>query len=1078
MYISSQRAVEQTVFVTEVACDMKTGLIAWGQTDGQIKIATIINREDFVGLMKIKVLYNLHEHKSDITALVWNSKYNVLASGDKKGKVVIWSLSNEKWIPSLINDDSKEAIVSINVSHDGKYFGIYYENGVFVCSDPVDGTQKWKVSLTDTHSFFEWDHNSKSLYTGIGDHKLILLESKGLKQESVDLGFVENDFLKDTIVCHKVNSSSEKMYLVCYASGRVIISSHSDSTEPILVYTDMKLHYAAWSSTGEFFVVAGYSFDGQTIIRLYTKEGTFLRTLHVPGSLIRSISFTDCNTSIVLGLQHSIISIQIVPAISYAYTESTLIYSITSHSNVVIYTNSKTGETHYKTINNLVGITAHDGHVAIVTQKQGECNIVITDTKGLPSISNMICPFKAKFLNIFKNYCVVSTIDKVCVWDFMLDKALFFTSQNTITAISTKNYQVFVATRNHEIIVYDIRTLQEVSKFHTGIIVELIDVNSDASHIAMSDSVGRLCFMDIYSGLQREQSHSESWSLMWASDSPDLFVSLSNQKLFVYKSFTVLEPIMNLSLICEFNNLDIVTVNIIDLISNYEDNKRTPQFLRFEVKPVRDVIMLLKTDQYFDEVIQYIRGYSHPRLWSMLAEYALKREKYDIAKIAYEEGKISKGIIFMKILDNYEKEETRIALCNWFLGNFEKAAALFLESNETQLAQLVFKTEGNWRYLIKVSDDEKDVVQANTQIAHHALIKGDYERAIRYFGHANNLEEQIYALYKSDDHAGLSKIIDQLEEKDPLLEKIARYFIAMGSSYNATKAMLKYGKPEAACYGLVFLNKWKDALHLANRYTTVVDIRNVTKRYSRYLTDRGKHIKALKVLMAHKLFEEGSELLDKKGDEAFSIDRDYLLAKKYYLFAAKLRIKHATTGEAAPQTTMNNIWDRVDAVHYLMLAHRMFYNGQYENSIYAAARVLRVHKELIKQEIPAAVMALAGLQSSQFKACSLGLTVLECSRNLPQKKRDLAESIAVRIFTNNEPDDTEPVQEIDCPDCQRTLNFYTPKCRCGYVFAGSIVSGKPIVPGSLTWKCSNCSHLAYKEEMISIKACPLCHSKV
>ena len=353
----------------------------------------------------------------------------------------------------------------------------------------------------------------------------------------------------------------------------------------------------------------------------------------------------------------------------------------------------------------------------------------------------------------------------------------------------------------------------------------------------------------------------------------------------------------------------------------------------------------------------------------------------------------------------------------------------------------------------------------------------------------------LECLFNSDDHKSISDLIERLPKNDSLLLDIGKKFLSLGSPHKAVEAFLKYGSPQLATNAYAYMNMWKESIKLAKQYPKQVNKKELLSRFAQYLAENSFVAKSIKTLIYCGLYEESAINLEKEGDKILKQGINYLLAKKLYVFSSLLKMKHLKIGNKNENNNkktrskkikndlnqenkeeIEKIWHKAEAVHYFLLAHRLLFKEKYEDCLYVASRLLRVYKDVISPEISAALLSISGFKSKYMQRCSIGLAELENSSNLSKKKKQKAEKLSIKIFTKNEPIDPNSPKLIQCPQCNKQISPFYPRCRCGYILQSSIFSGKTIDEKSL-WTCPFCLHKGSIDESKGRSTCPLCHNK-
>lgn len=915
-YLSNRISTPEEKSITTVAWNRVNNLIACGQVNGVITIASIILNPDRPGLFNIDINLTLVEHKHEITALCWNERFNKLLSGDSQGHLVVWIEHSGKWRPSMINDVYTSPIVSLSCSNNSELIAIIYEDGRIICGDS-SGNQKWTTIIHNAPTVCCFSPSSKILFVGTAECQMLMVKSRGAQAPEMELNVTTEN---NRVMASSWSRNQPHLMLVAFQDGRLMILTSENDVSPITVDLDMEITDAVWSNSSEFIAVSGIVESGHCQLRFLSKSGKPIRTLNIPAQNISSISFNQNDTQLALGVDDTICLAQIVPINPWGYFDDTLVYSINMDEDKVnpksdvIFFNSKTGEKHIKKITNLVNIAAGKSSVLLASSspETQETALLLCNKFGIPLFSSFV-PFLPTFFAVTSHYVISCSNQRMCLWDTDTDEMKYHRFKNEATAITARDTTLFVAFSSGELVMYGIPEFDEdKARYNLYSRIESIAVSTDLTRLSLIDVFGNMIFLDVHSGSVSEGSRKETWCMKWADDSPDLFVSLEKQKLYVYRDFEAIEPIISLTYICSFTDLVITAV---DFITLYRDplHPNLELFHRYESKPLRDVDYLLEsTDVSIDEITAYIKTNSHPRLWLMLAETALDQMNLQLAERCFIESQNNAGITLMKKLSSLPKNGlVQRGFVLWYLKRYQEAEECFrgrFDPNSKQFKNIqkkpnnnantdpdytiqMYATIGDWQKvaeLVNEVEDEEMFTRCHIALGNEAYMKGDWSTAASEYNIAHDHKKQLKALFRGDDFNGISRLCDSLKAKDPLLDEIGIKFVALGAHTKAVDAFMKLGDVQKAIDSCVHLNQWTMALQIADEHPQEVNKRALMGRYAHHLAENSHIAAAINMYVKYKLPREAALLLDKEGDIAFKQTRQYLFAKKCYVFSADL----------------------------------------------------------------------------------------------------------------------------------------------------------------------------------------------
>ena len=923
----------------------------------------------------------------------------------------------------------------------------------------------------------------------------------------------------------------------------------------------MDITAVAWSNSGTIFAASVVATSGRCQLRFFTFNGQPIRTLNIPAQSINSLSFNATDSQLALALDNSLALAQIIPKNPYAYLQSTLVYSASRPTPTspegfdIVYFNHVTNSLHVKRVSRLFGLASNSSYVllaagspdnvfsdeqwpsmnvpnsnnATVSNQNQErvegSALIITDHTGIPK-STIFIPFEPKFVAITDSYAIAISRKKVAIWDYPSSlkntktnqsshNLLFNTDEkepnvkflllkHNATAIAARGNVLLIAYETGELALSRLPQCDELARYTLLCIVESIAISSDMTRVSFTDIYGNMYFLDIHSGTVAGQPRRETWSMCWADDSPSLFVALERQHLYVYRDFEAEEPILSLSYVLNFTNLQIITCDFLALYRNHL-KPRLSYFHTYDAKPLRDLRLLISsykssnpgatitsisrrspqkntkvTMTLKDEIIEYVHGKSHPKLWNIIADEALQEGDLQLASKAFIEANNQDGISFMERVNQMpEGSKAQKGLIEAYLGQYDQAEMNLSSSKRSDLVLRMYVEAGNWKavadHLVGQQKGNEVLYKvAHTALGEEAFSKGDWAKAAQEFALAGEGEKQILSLIKGDDFKGLYSMVDSLKPNNPLLKEIGFRFVTIGAHQEAVETFMKMGDVNTAIDACAHLNQWNIALQLA-KDNPGVDKRMLTARYAHYLAENNHISAAINFFVKFSLPKDAAIILLQEGENAYKITRRFVHAKKCYVFAALLLEENA---KKDPDSLIDaqNAWFKAEALHFLLLAHQQMYNENWEDALINAARIFYIYSDFIGKDTAAALLALCGFHSGFLKQCSVGFIHLEHSTALSKKKREKMEGMSIKIFAQNPPNDVK-TQEIVCNKCQNPFAFPNPRCsKCGTIIPGSIVSGQPITKKKdALWKCTNCNHKAFKSEIKDLTVCPLCH---
>lgn len=657
---------------------------------------------------------------------------------------------------------------------------------------------------------------------------------------------------------------------------------------------------------------------------------------------------------------------------------------------------------------------------------------------------------------------------------------------------------------------YSLSQITLTNRYNTSCKLYKIAINCDSSRVAIMDSSGVLTMLDLETDSRKniiskdEESENEInkferkdvWAMCWAQDNPTLLAIIEKTRMYVLREFDPEEPISCSGYICSFKDLEIRCVLLDDLMQNPEDTKNE-LIVDLEVKSLRDTRELLMKVG-LKEANNFIQDNPHPRLWRLLAESALQKLDLETAENAMVRCTDYLGIQFIKRLQNVHNDQLKKAEVAAFLSNYDEAEKLYLDMDRRDLAISLRQKLGDYFRVVQlmkmgIGGSDKQMEYAYNKIGEYYTEIQNWEGAKEYYEKTRNLEKLIECYYKLEDFAQLAGIVQQLPDKSPLLKTVARMLGSVGMCSQAVAAYIKYGDVKLAVDTCVRLNHWDQAVELAKTYK-MAQIDELLNKYANHLLSNGKRLQAIELYKKANHNLEAAKLLFKLAEEQAKTRMNPLRVKKIYILAALLIEDHINSTPAIKGGRSNvvmgltennedsqvieNAWKGAEAYHFLLLANRQIYLGNFDAAMKTALR-LREYEEILQPEDIYCLLALSSAVNHAFAVCSKAFVKLESLETISETTREEYEDLAVEIFTKHSPQDVRN-SKAECTNCESLVPDWCVACpNCMTRFPPCIMSGKPLMDLSNAWICTVCRHhVATERDVVNINACPLCHSTV
>ncbi|XP_053382408.1 WD repeat-containing protein 35-like isoform X3 [Mercenaria mercenaria] len=952
---------------------------------------------------------------------------------------------------------------------------------------------------------------------------------------------------------------------ICFDNGRCqIMRSEIDET-PILIDTGMAVAQLAWNHNGAVLAVAGsQKAIGQdkevNVVQFYGPYGEHLRTLKVPGKQMYSCSWEGGSLRVALAVDSFIYFANIRPDYKWGYCSNTVVYSFTKPDRVehcVIFWDTKNGEKYVKYVKNLISITACGDYCCLATKADELTNqyvLVLCNSIGTPLDSKYI-EMDPVYLTMTKTHIIAASREAFYTWQFKNPKKLstlevagrrktgaerlhhiddhptggagtddidfskaFTGTDDQICCVCASDKILIVGRESGTLIRYSMPMLSLTQKYALECRPHQLSLNCTSSRLAIIDISGVLTFFDLDTKMTDQDGkevigehlkfeRKDVWDMRWAEDNHELFAMMEKTRMYIFRSLDPEEPILSSGYICQFNDLQIKTV-LLDEIMKDPESPTKEYMQEMEIKSLRDTRDLLEKIGLQDAQ-QFIEDNPHPRLWRLLAESALEQLNLKIAEQAFVRCKDFQGIEFVKRLGNLQNENMKQAEVAAYFRRFEEAERKYLDMDRRDLAVSLRKKLGDWFRVVQLlktgsGGDDLQLEEAWNAIGDYYADRQKWQQAVTYYVQGRNQERLAECYYILEDYAGLEKMVSSLPENHKLLPDIASMFMTVGMCTQAVDAFIKCNHVKAAIDCCVNLNQWNMAIDLAKAHN-VREIDSLLAKYAQHLLEKNKIVNAIELYRKAGHHLEAAKLLFKIANEQREKKQKPLHIKKLFVLGgllveqyhetmkmtsrAKVKDKRGAmatsalagfleedTAAVSDTKLIENAWRGAEAYHFYLLAQRQLQEG-YVDLAMKTAIGLREYEDVLDPADIFSLLALTASANRAFRICSNAFIKLETLDTLSPEHRQQYEELALEIFTKHSPKDNRNTT-IECTSCSSTIPDWSNACpSCDTKFPTCIVTGKPLMEYQF-WMCSACKHRAYESEIAQRQTCPLCHTPV
>jgi WD repeat-containing protein 35 len=656
-----------------------------------------------------------------------------------------------------------------------------------------------------------------------------------------------------------------------------------------------------------------------------------------------------------------------------------------------------------------------------------------------------------------------------------------------------------------------------------------IDLNCTSSRMSCVDVNGVFTIMDLetkaeaqgeekggapVSGVQvygkkLKVERRDVWDVKWAEDNAEMVCIMEKTKMVILRDEAAEDPVVSSGYLARFKDLE-VRVVLLDELAARPDPPNKECVVDSESKMLREAR---------DEIISgglsggytYIDKNPHPRLWKLLAQKALEDLELDTAERAFVRYQDYYGVQLVKQLKGMPDKMKARAEVAVYLSKYDEAESIYREIDRKDLAISFRKRVGDHMRVVQLlqtgGGSDRLVRDAWDRIGQYYTDRFKWRKALQYFQLSRNLERLSECHYRLENFDELSKMRGDIADGTPLLAALAQRFEAVGMYSDAVDCYLRSGQPKAAVDCCVQLNRWDTAIELAEQHD-FPQVEGLLSKYTSGLVSKGRNLEAVELYRRANRPTEAALLIGEIADKAANEDVKPSLAKKLHVLAALEIERHrkkamdmatsatmtggpggtiaqntaatletlmmtaldtqgGTTGGANKKASkaFGNAWRGAAAYHYYILAQKQFYEGKLDAAMKTSIKLCEFD-DILKPRDIYSLLCLTSLKNEFFGICSRAFVKLETLPGLSEKERDDVQTLAVKIFVNNQPNDPAILPE--------------PYIKClelGKSFKACIISGRA-VQESETVVCKTCRHPMLENQLQAWphKNCPLCHS--
>ncbi|KAI6210654.1 WD repeat-containing protein 35 [Aphelenchoides besseyi] len=1091
-----------------------------------------------------------NRQKSSVVALKWSNNGSKIAIGYEDGQVIVGSVDgNRMWSKDIATQltcltwNFNDMILLLGLI-DGDVHG-YDMNGNFafkvpmVCVDSVEiEAALAKDMKKDTIVCMEWfvstPHCQTNDYRPTANGTAGTMLPRLIKQDT---------FAAEQSIFRGDIPDEQPRFVVAYQHGIIQMMRTENDTSPVVCrLAQTVVVQCAWSPDGSILAVAGYQTDlpedERNVVHFLTPFGAKIQTMKLSAGRMTGVSWEGSGLRLGILLDMNLYLAIVKPA-----------YKMFYETKMDDYFKRQTAE--------VWQLEAYEDYCVVVSQVNeigGMFKMEICDSIGTPvdTAHINIQPFH---IAINATTVIVASTDSFLVWHYSIPRRTTLDGHAKLSSkgaeIPVQHIDDFRNQRNAEgggsakknrtpfdnicsvcigkefILVgrdsgsvhrYSMPDLKLQQRYQLSYAAEHMALDSTNKRLAFITKHHILKFFELQDNALTVVPNFERrdvWSLIWDKDE-DTLVCMEKQKVIVIHGVECEAAIANSGYLCAFSGLTVRCAQLDDVLRDPEHPSKTA-LVEIETKTLRQAKELLDSDK-IAEATTFIESNSHPKLWELLAAYALSRLDIKSAEQAFVKLQDYGGLQFLKKLQNIKSESLKKAEVCIFLGDLDTAEHIYFENDRSQTwiyrdlaIDMRTKMHDYFRVLqiLQTSSGPGDDVLLQRvwkNVGDFFMERQKWQSATKHYENGQNFQELVKCYLMMDDYARLEALSQQLPDGHAVLKLLAEIFINSGLCAQAVDCYLRLDMITEALDTCIRLNQWDKAVELSEKYH-LANASDLLSRYAQELTGSSeKTLAAAQLYRKAAMFLQSARIIFEIANDELQKQAPPLRLKKLFVMAGLLIEQHrehhkAQIAKATGTTNMvNNLpsgatialqgllseehnlsiedtrlidtaWRGAEAIHFYMLAHRQLYENKYDAAMRTAI-VLTEYEEFLA---PLEIYLLLG----QFAVCSRAFMKIESLPNLPPEEMEQYSNLALKIFLKNQPKDTKPTR-VECSSCGSMVLDYATSCSnpsCGVKFPICIATGRALHADQF-WLCPSCKHRASEQEMQFIRFCMLCHFEI
>jgi len=439
VYLSKKIAIPHNLALQVVAWNSAQGWIACGGESGLLKVLKLESSTE--GAAKaggaqgnLSMNQTLEGHQGNIMVITWNANFRKLTTSDQNGLIIVWMLHRGIWFEEMINNRNRSVVRDMKWSADCQKICIVYEDGAVIVGT-VDGQRLWGKEIKTQLAFVEWSPDGKNILFCTLNGEVHVYDNEGIYSHRCPIYCLDSG-TEGTVAIAGIDwyagasgpDCQVPTLCVGFENGRVQVMRSDSDDKPILIDTQLRCTGLKWDPNGQTVAIAGMQTQGGAaadremgVVQFYAPTGPLLRTLRVPGTNLRSISWEGNGLRLALAVDSHIFFANIRPDYLWGYFSHTLVYAVLKKErteHVVVFWDTQGDEKYTKYIKHVMHIRSSDEYCVLVTKaddSSGQYIIIICNDIGSP-IDSKYLHIEPLHVAMTNSHVIVASEDVVYIW--------------------------------------------------------------------------------------------------------------------------------------------------------------------------------------------------------------------------------------------------------------------------------------------------------------------------------------------------------------------------------------------------------------------------------------------------------------------------------------------------------------------------------------------------------------------------------------------------------------------------------------------------------------------------------------